>query len=291
MVAENHDNGSACDYREIGRFVFGAVDDFDPEGTDRLEPGEAEASQTVFMFDQKHIEIPFGQQPMKFLARVVHAASKLLDDSDHAPSRGGGVFPEPLRLARQSRPVLGRRFAAIDGASTSISWRVSDLRLELRDGNKSPSRVGDDGGNLSGVGNDAELDGKRCRVFQRLSRASRGHPRPYYGIKRLVPLGISLALAACAMTPAPPQLPSDREAKEILKEELLKAAPPVPPIIAGTPPAEPGPVEAAKPEDPLSKAKVTLRGAEIPLGEALIRLGCWLQERGSAQPARTSGEL
>lgn len=88
----------------------------------------------------------------------------------------------------------------------------------------------------------------------------------------IVPLGISLALAACAMTPPTPQLPSDREAKEILKEELLKAAPPRPPIIAGIPPAEPGPVEAAKPEDPLSKARVTLRGAEVPLGEALIRL-------------------
>jgi hypothetical protein len=27
------------------------------------------------------------------------------------------------------------------------------------------------------------------------------------------------------------------------------------------------------------------------LGEALIRLGCWLQERGSTEPAGISGEL
>jgi hypothetical protein len=27
------------------------------------------------------------------------------------------------------------------------------------------------------------------------------------------------------------------------------------------------------------------------IGEALIRLGCWLQERGSTQPAGTSGEV
>jgi hypothetical protein len=32
-------------------------------------------------------------------------------------------------------------------------------------------------------------------------------------------------------------------------------------------------------------------GWRFRIGEALIRLGCWLQERGPVQPAGTSGEL
>jgi len=32
-------------------------------------------------------------------------------------------------------------------------------------------------------------------------------------------------------------------------------------------------------------------GWRFRAGEALIHLGCWLQEQGGARPARTSGEL
>lgn len=89
-------------------------------------------------------------------------------------------------------------------------------------------------------------------------------PRP------IAALAAGLVLTACALTPPEARLPSEREAQEILKEELQKAAPPAPPIIAGVPPRTPEPEEAA--EHALSQATVTLRGTEIPLGEALIRL-------------------
>ncbi len=32
-------------------------------------------------------------------------------------------------------------------------------------------------------------------------------------------------------------------------------------------------------------------GWRFRAGEALIRVGCWLRERGGAQPARTSGKV
>jgi hypothetical protein len=32
-------------------------------------------------------------------------------------------------------------------------------------------------------------------------------------------------------------------------------------------------------------------GWRFQVGEAMIRLGCWLQGRGGAQPARTSGKV
>ena len=89
-------------------------------------------------------------------------------------------------------------------------------------------------------------------------------PRP------IAALAAGLLLTACALTPPEPRLPSDRAARDILTEELQKAAPPAPPIIARVPPARPEPEQATV--DPLSAATVTLRGTEIPLGEALIRL-------------------